>query len=146
MGRAAKPSKNLNLSEAAKQDQEPLEDVQVHKGGRLHKPERQGGEKLLNLFSGPPAGQGASCGARTRGRKVLADLGVDSLSIVPPTPVKVRDQYQLPRRILTGDLRLSGHLQTRASMTDRLKLTFPRGGRSHGGFAYDFATKAILQS
>ncbi|GFO14094.1 hypothetical protein PoB_004059900 [Plakobranchus ocellatus] len=37
-------------------------------------------------LSGPPSGQGASDGARTRNRRVPADLRADSLSTVPPTP------------------------------------------------------------
>ncbi|GFO37084.1 hypothetical protein PoB_006358900 [Plakobranchus ocellatus] len=37
-------------------------------------------------FSGPPSGQGTSSGARACNRRVLADLRVDSLAIVPPTP------------------------------------------------------------
>ncbi|GFO44553.1 hypothetical protein PoB_007105800 [Plakobranchus ocellatus] len=36
-------------------------------------------------LSGPPSGQGASGGARTPDRMVLADLRVGSLSTVPPT-------------------------------------------------------------
>ncbi|GFO11475.1 hypothetical protein PoB_003798000 [Plakobranchus ocellatus] len=35
---------------------------------------------------GPPSGQGAGGGARTRNRRVHADLRTDSLAIVPPTP------------------------------------------------------------
>ncbi|GFO14205.1 chemosensory receptor a [Plakobranchus ocellatus] len=37
-------------------------------------------------LSGPPSGQGAGGGARTRDRKVPADLRADSLATVPPTP------------------------------------------------------------
>ncbi|GFO30512.1 hypothetical protein PoB_005701700 [Plakobranchus ocellatus] len=37
-------------------------------------------------LSGPPSGQGAGVGARTRGRRVPADLRADSLATVPPTP------------------------------------------------------------
>ncbi|GFO13663.1 hypothetical protein PoB_004016800 [Plakobranchus ocellatus] len=36
-------------------------------------------------LSGPPPGQGAGDGARTRNRRVPADLRVDSLSAVPLT-------------------------------------------------------------
>ncbi|GFN78949.1 hypothetical protein PoB_000545500 [Plakobranchus ocellatus] len=36
-------------------------------------------------LSGPPSGQGAGGGARTRDRKVPADLRADSLATVPPT-------------------------------------------------------------
>ncbi|GFO23246.1 hypothetical protein PoB_004975100 [Plakobranchus ocellatus] len=36
--------------------------------------------------SGPPSGHSASGGARTRNRRVPADLKMDSLSTVPPTP------------------------------------------------------------
>ncbi|GFN80678.1 hypothetical protein PoB_000718400 [Plakobranchus ocellatus] len=37
-------------------------------------------------LTGPPSGQGASGGARTRNKMVPADLWADSLSTVPPTP------------------------------------------------------------
>ncbi|GFO44631.1 ribonuclease hi [Plakobranchus ocellatus] len=37
-------------------------------------------------LSGPPSGQGAGGGARTRDRMVPADLKADSLATVPPTP------------------------------------------------------------
>ncbi|GFO19825.1 hypothetical protein PoB_004633000 [Plakobranchus ocellatus] len=36
-------------------------------------------------LSGPPSGQGAGSGARTRDRRVPADLRADSLATVPPT-------------------------------------------------------------
>ncbi|GFN86396.1 hypothetical protein PoB_001290200 [Plakobranchus ocellatus] len=39
-------------------------------------------------LSGPPSGQGAGGGARTRDRRVPADLRADSLATVPPTPPK----------------------------------------------------------
>ncbi|GFO48048.1 hypothetical protein PoB_007455300 [Plakobranchus ocellatus] len=37
-------------------------------------------------FQGPPSGQDAGSGARTRDRRVPADLRSDSLTTVPPTP------------------------------------------------------------
>ncbi|GFN73712.1 hypothetical protein PoB_000021800 [Plakobranchus ocellatus] len=37
-------------------------------------------------LSGPPSGQGAGSGARTRDRRIPADLRADSLAPVPPTP------------------------------------------------------------
>ncbi|GFO16555.1 hypothetical protein PoB_004306000 [Plakobranchus ocellatus] len=37
-------------------------------------------------LSGPPSGQGAGGGARTRNRKGPTDLRVDSLATEPPTP------------------------------------------------------------
>ncbi|GFO28430.1 hypothetical protein PoB_005493500 [Plakobranchus ocellatus] len=37
-------------------------------------------------LSGPPTGQGAGGGARTRDRRVPADLRADSLATVPSTP------------------------------------------------------------
>ncbi|GFN86294.1 hypothetical protein PoB_001280000 [Plakobranchus ocellatus] len=37
-------------------------------------------------LSGPPSGQGAGSGARTRDKRVPADLRADSLATVPPTP------------------------------------------------------------
>ncbi|GFN85038.1 hypothetical protein PoB_001154400 [Plakobranchus ocellatus] len=44
--------------------------------------QQQGDVRLL----GPPPGLGASSGARTRDRRVPADLRADSLTTVPPTP------------------------------------------------------------
>ncbi|GFN76900.1 hypothetical protein PoB_000340600 [Plakobranchus ocellatus] len=44
-------------------------------------------------LSGPPSGQDAGGGARTRDRRVPADLRADSLATVPPTrppPLKTR--------------------------------------------------------
>ncbi|GFO35923.1 hypothetical protein PoB_006242800 [Plakobranchus ocellatus] len=38
-------------------------------------------------LSGPPSGQDAGGGARTRDRRVPADLRADSLATVPPTPL-----------------------------------------------------------
>ncbi|GFO21625.1 hypothetical protein PoB_004813000 [Plakobranchus ocellatus] len=43
---------------------------------------QQGDLRLLS----PPSGQSAGSGARTRDRKVSADLGADSLATVPPKP------------------------------------------------------------
>ncbi|GFO22576.1 hypothetical protein PoB_004908100 [Plakobranchus ocellatus] len=43
---------------------------------------QQGDLRLL----GPPSGQGAVGGARTRDRKFPADLRADSLAKLPPTP------------------------------------------------------------
>ncbi|GFN89787.1 hypothetical protein PoB_001629300 [Plakobranchus ocellatus] len=43
---------------------------------------QQGDLRLL----GPPTGQGAGNGARTRDRRFPADLRADSLTTVPPTP------------------------------------------------------------
>ncbi|GFO19740.1 craniofacial development protein 2-like [Plakobranchus ocellatus] len=48
---------------------------------------QQGDLKL----TGPPSGQGAGGGARTRDRKVPADLRADSLATVPPTPHRTYD-------------------------------------------------------
>ncbi|GFO27061.1 hypothetical protein PoB_005356600 [Plakobranchus ocellatus] len=39
---------------------------------------------------GPPSGQGAGVGARTRDRRVPADLTADLLATVPPTPLSCR--------------------------------------------------------
>ncbi|GFO15991.1 hypothetical protein PoB_004249600 [Plakobranchus ocellatus] len=52
----------------------------------LYKASPQQGDLRL---SGPPSGQGAGGGARTRDRKVPADLRADSLATVPPTPLCV---------------------------------------------------------
>ncbi|GFO31256.1 hypothetical protein PoB_005776100 [Plakobranchus ocellatus] len=45
---------------------------------------RQQGDLRL---SGPPSGQGAGSGARTRDRRVPADLRADSQATVLPTPL-----------------------------------------------------------
>ncbi|GFO06250.1 hypothetical protein PoB_003275500 [Plakobranchus ocellatus] len=37
-------------------------------------------------LSGPPSGQRAGGGARTRDRRIPADIRADSLASVPPTP------------------------------------------------------------
>ncbi|GFO49262.1 hypothetical protein PoB_007576700 [Plakobranchus ocellatus] len=42
--------------------------------------------KVISGFSGPPSGQGAGSGARTRDRMVPADLRADSQATVLPTP------------------------------------------------------------
>ncbi|GFO28418.1 hypothetical protein PoB_005492300 [Plakobranchus ocellatus] len=44
-------------------------------------------------LSGPPSGQGAGGEARTRDRRVSADLREDLLSTLPPTP-HTREQVQ----------------------------------------------------
>ncbi|GFO41648.1 hypothetical protein PoB_006815300 [Plakobranchus ocellatus] len=41
----------------------------------------------LSQAFGPPSGQDASGGARTRDRRVPADLRADSLATLPPTPL-----------------------------------------------------------
>ncbi|GFO21852.1 hypothetical protein PoB_004835700 [Plakobranchus ocellatus] len=38
------------------------------------------------MLSAPPSGQGAGGGARTRDRRIRADLRADSLATVPLTP------------------------------------------------------------
>ncbi|GFO00932.1 hypothetical protein PoB_002743700 [Plakobranchus ocellatus] len=43
-------------------------------------------------LSGPPSGQGAGIGARTRDRRVPADLRADSQATVLPTPPLLFDQ------------------------------------------------------
>ncbi|GFO47000.1 hypothetical protein PoB_007350500 [Plakobranchus ocellatus] len=45
-------------------------------------------------FSGPPSGQGAGGGARTRNRRVPSDLRADSLATVPPTPHELQGSEQ----------------------------------------------------
>ncbi|GFN77721.1 hypothetical protein PoB_000422700 [Plakobranchus ocellatus] len=44
-------------------------------------------------LSGRPSGQGAGSWARTHDRSDLADLRVDSLATVPPTPRNVENKY-----------------------------------------------------
>ncbi|GFO09357.1 hypothetical protein PoB_003586200 [Plakobranchus ocellatus] len=55
----------------------------IKKGWVLYIASPQQGDLRL---SGPPSGQGAGGGARTRDRRVPADLRADSLATVPPTP------------------------------------------------------------
>ncbi|GFO29502.1 endonuclease-reverse transcriptase [Plakobranchus ocellatus] len=43
-------------------------------------------------LSGPPSGQGAGGGARTRDRRAPADLRTDSLATVPPTPLIIEEE------------------------------------------------------
>ncbi|GFN75592.1 hypothetical protein PoB_000209800 [Plakobranchus ocellatus] len=43
-------------------------------------------------LSGPPSGQGAGGGARTRDRRVHADLRADSLATVPPTTLQTNEE------------------------------------------------------
>ncbi|GFO12844.1 hypothetical protein PoB_003934900 [Plakobranchus ocellatus] len=52
-------------------------------GVDINKASPQQGDLRL---SGPPSGQDAGGGARTRDRRVPADLRADSLATVPPTP------------------------------------------------------------
>ncbi|GFO29658.1 homeobox protein cut-like 1 [Plakobranchus ocellatus] len=42
--------------------------------------------KVISGFSGPPSGKGAGSRARTRDRRVPADVRADSLGTMPPTP------------------------------------------------------------
>ncbi|GFO30006.1 hypothetical protein PoB_005651100 [Plakobranchus ocellatus] len=42
-------------------------------------------------LSGPPSGQGDGGGARTRDRRVPANLTADSITTVPPTPPHIRN-------------------------------------------------------
>ncbi|GFO42298.1 hypothetical protein PoB_006880300 [Plakobranchus ocellatus] len=51
---------------------------------------QQGDLRLL----GPPSGQGAGSGARTRDRRIPADLRADSLTTVPPTPLRSESDRQ----------------------------------------------------
>ncbi|GFO50331.1 hypothetical protein PoB_007683600 [Plakobranchus ocellatus] len=50
----------------------------------------------LDRLSGPPPDQGADGGARTRDKRVPADIWADSRSTVPPTPLPVRLPILLP--------------------------------------------------
>ncbi|GFO05947.1 hypothetical protein PoB_003245200 [Plakobranchus ocellatus] len=58
------------------------EEMPTSKHGFLYIASPQQGDLWL---LGPPSGRGASGGARTRYRRVLADLRADSQAIVPPT-------------------------------------------------------------
>ncbi|GFO13259.1 THAP domain containing 9 [Plakobranchus ocellatus] len=53
-------------------------------------------------LSGPPSGQGAGGGARTRDRKVPADLRADSLATVPPTPPRLRGMEESTSQSAVG--------------------------------------------
>ncbi|GFN83835.1 hypothetical protein PoB_001034100 [Plakobranchus ocellatus] len=46
-------------------------------------------------LSGPPSGQGADSGARTRDRRVPADLRADSQATVPPTPPHIYFKFKV---------------------------------------------------
>ncbi|GFO07095.1 hypothetical protein PoB_003360000 [Plakobranchus ocellatus] len=58
----------------------------------LYKGSQQQGDLTL---LGPPSGQSAGGGARTRDRRVPADVMVDLLSTVPPTPPIEGDDTQV---------------------------------------------------
>ncbi|GFO26263.1 hypothetical protein PoB_005276800 [Plakobranchus ocellatus] len=60
--------------------------------GRKNSPQKIIGPQQGDLrLSGPPSGQGAGGGARTRDRKVPEDLRADSLATKPPTPPVIRN-------------------------------------------------------
>ncbi|GFO23065.1 hypothetical protein PoB_004957000 [Plakobranchus ocellatus] len=70
---------------------EPPPDVS---GQRTLQTSPQQGDPRL---SGPPSGQGAGSGARTRDRRVPADLRADSQATVLPTPPPIKKKaYSLP--------------------------------------------------
>ncbi|GFO30272.1 hypothetical protein PoB_005677700 [Plakobranchus ocellatus] len=54
-------------------------------------------------LSGPPSGQGAGSGARTRDRRVPADLRADSQATVLPTPFFSMKTKNHTNNILTND-------------------------------------------
>ncbi|GFO43535.1 hypothetical protein PoB_007004000 [Plakobranchus ocellatus] len=47
---------------------------------------------------GPPSGQGAGSGTRTRDRRVPADLRADSLTTIPPTPKFFKKLWEILNR------------------------------------------------
>ncbi|GFN89542.1 hypothetical protein PoB_001604800 [Plakobranchus ocellatus] len=55
-------------------------------------------------LSGHPLGRGAGSGARTRGRRVLADLRADSLATVPQASQPQRTKIIREARFLRGRL------------------------------------------
>ncbi|GFO06260.1 hypothetical protein PoB_003276500 [Plakobranchus ocellatus] len=62
-------------------------DIKIDKIRTTTKTEEVDSPQLGDLrLSGPPSGQGAGGGARTRDRRVPADLRADSPATVPPTP------------------------------------------------------------
>ncbi|GFN98785.1 hypothetical protein PoB_002529100 [Plakobranchus ocellatus] len=77
-----------------------LQEEEDHQGWRPPKAisPQQGDLRL----SGPPSGQGAGSGARTRDRRIPADLRADSLATVPPTLLTV--EQLMNRRIPENDL------------------------------------------
>ncbi|GFO45857.1 hypothetical protein PoB_007236200 [Plakobranchus ocellatus] len=77
--------------------------VLVQSARRSNDSPQQGDLRL----SGPPSGQGAGAGARTRDRRVPADLRADSLATVPPTPPRT-----LSGPVPCLDFRLGGSTST----------------------------------
>ncbi|GFO20235.1 hypothetical protein PoB_004674000 [Plakobranchus ocellatus] len=64
-------------------------------------------------LSGPPSGQGAGGGARTRDRRVPTDLSADSLATVPPTPPQARAPVAELESATEGSLQVSGRIRYR---------------------------------
>ncbi|GFO29032.1 hypothetical protein PoB_005553700 [Plakobranchus ocellatus] len=80
--RLAKHPYNQNISMNEHTQLKALEILEYGKTKRSSTSLKQGDLRLL----GPPSGQGAGGGARTRVRRGPADLRADSLATVPPTP------------------------------------------------------------
>ncbi|GFO19453.1 hypothetical protein PoB_004595800 [Plakobranchus ocellatus] len=72
-----------NLTQAVRERNRPIVG-RIRRIGFLYTASPQQSDLRL---SGPPSGQGAGGGARTRDRMVPADLRADSLATVPPTPL-----------------------------------------------------------
>ncbi|GFO49094.1 hypothetical protein PoB_007559900 [Plakobranchus ocellatus] len=66
---------------------------QLSRFGFLYIASPQQGDLRL---SGPPSGQGAGGGARTRDRRIPADLRADSLATVPPTSPQLSRSLKEP--------------------------------------------------
>ncbi|GFO34347.1 hypothetical protein PoB_006085200 [Plakobranchus ocellatus] len=67
-----------------KEEQEEEEEKKVEE--KKKEEEEYASPQKSNLrLPGPPSGQGAGGEARTRERRILADIRADSLAIVPPT-------------------------------------------------------------
>ncbi|GFN83335.1 hypothetical protein PoB_000984100, partial [Plakobranchus ocellatus] len=101
MRRRRKRRRRRRRKKKKKKDEEEKEEERASKTSKTIRVCRD----LLNLFdpadvtppapspqqgdlrlSGPPSGLGAGSGARTRDRRVPADLRADSQATVPPTP------------------------------------------------------------
>ncbi|GFO27834.1 hypothetical protein PoB_005433900 [Plakobranchus ocellatus] len=91
-------------------------------------------------LSGPPSGQGAGGGARTRDRRVPADLRADWLATEPPTPhsfneVKLGKGGKYTANVNVGRERQIKILCVANPQQGDLRLLGPRSGQSAGSRA-----------
>ncbi|GFO22100.1 hypothetical protein PoB_004860500 [Plakobranchus ocellatus] len=71
----------------------------------------QNEDNMENQLSGPPSGQGTDGGARTRDRRVLAELRADSLATMPQW--RQEDKQTEKCRLITFKRGQGNHLQKR---------------------------------